>query len=184
MTNQQRHFPIGGKEGIFDAACRQQCDAALCPGQRQVLRSLGLVGARLVHSLFRAHSRLATARSNPSSLFENGQRCLRKVGLAGHSEREGFEPSVGFPTHALQACALDHSATFPCSASPRQKTVGFALPGRPFDARSELCQLAPRPLQPKDDQPSCQPETDRPWVETGSHLSAISGIIIPSVDLP
>ena len=27
-----------------------------------------------------------------------------------------------------------------------QKTVGFVLPGRPFDARSELCQLAPCPL--------------------------------------
>jgi hypothetical protein len=29
------------------------------------------------------------------------------------AEREGFEPSVGFPTHAFQASAFDHSATSP-----------------------------------------------------------------------
>ena len=29
------------------------------------------------------------------------------------AEREGFEPSVGFPTRLLQSRALNHSATFP-----------------------------------------------------------------------
>jgi hypothetical protein len=29
------------------------------------------------------------------------------------AEREGFEPSVGCPTHAFQASAFDHSATSP-----------------------------------------------------------------------
>ena len=30
------------------------------------------------------------------------------------AEREGFEPSVGYkPTHAFQACALNHSAISP-----------------------------------------------------------------------
>ena len=27
------------------------------------------------------------------------------------AERKGFEPSIGFPIHAFQACAFDHSAT-------------------------------------------------------------------------
>ena len=29
------------------------------------------------------------------------------------AEREGFEPSIGFPIHAFQACALSHYATSP-----------------------------------------------------------------------
>ena len=29
------------------------------------------------------------------------------------AEGEGFEPSVGFPTHAFQACTLSHSVTSP-----------------------------------------------------------------------
>ena len=29
------------------------------------------------------------------------------------ADREGFEPSVSFPTHAFQACAFDHSAICP-----------------------------------------------------------------------
>ena len=29
------------------------------------------------------------------------------------AERVGFEPTVGFPTHAFQACALSHSAISP-----------------------------------------------------------------------
>ena len=29
------------------------------------------------------------------------------------AEDEGFEPSVGFPTHAFQACALGHYANPP-----------------------------------------------------------------------
>ena len=40
--------------------------------------------------------------------------CVRLNSLRrAKTERMGFEPMVGFPTHALQACALDRSATFP-----------------------------------------------------------------------
>jgi hypothetical protein len=35
------------------------------------------------------------------------------------AEREGFEPSVGFPTPAFQASAIDHSATSPGCPSGR-----------------------------------------------------------------
>src|SRR5215510_8810523 len=39
----------------------------------------------------------------------------KKVSLA---ERGGFEPPVGFkPTHAFQACALNHSAISPAAVS-------------------------------------------------------------------
>ncbi len=38
--------------------------------------------------------------------------------LTGHDDKEmaepeGFEPSIGCPIHAFQACAIDHSATAP-----------------------------------------------------------------------
>src|SRR5207249_8355835 len=38
----------------------------------------------------------------------------RVLGLVKLAERGGFEPPVGFkPTHAFQACALNHSAISP-----------------------------------------------------------------------
>ena len=35
--------------------------------------------------------------------------------IYGVADREGFEPSLPFGKHAFQACAIDHSATCPCS---------------------------------------------------------------------
>ena len=52
------------------------------------------------------------------------------------AEREGFEPSVGFPTHAFQACAIDHSATSPGGASVR-------LPGPKHEGQEEIDPAAP-----------------------------------------
>jgi hypothetical protein len=41
---------------------------------------------------------------------------LTYKGLNAVAEKEGFEPSVGYePTHAFQACDLNHSSTFPRS---------------------------------------------------------------------
>ena len=43
------------------------------------------------------------------------------------AERVGFEPTVGFPTHAFQASAFDHSATSPGvrpAAFQGSRTVG------------------------------------------------------------
>ncbi len=34
------------------------------------------------------------------------------------AENEGFEPSIGFPIHAFQACALDRYANSPTSRVP------------------------------------------------------------------
>ena len=39
------------------------------------------------------------------------------------AEDEGFEPSVGHPTHAFQACALGHYANPPVLLS-RLKSIG------------------------------------------------------------
>lgn len=48
------------------------------------------------------------------------------------AEDEGFEPSIGFPIHAFQACALGRYANPPCPerklASPRYRFRVKQLP--------------------------------------------------------
>jgi hypothetical protein len=41
------------------------------------------------------------------------QNCIRHNSIASNAERVGFEPTVVLPTHAFQACALNHSAISP-----------------------------------------------------------------------
>ena len=50
---------------------------------------------------------------NSACTAEMGLGC-KQYGIAGwNAEREGFEPSVGCPTHAFQACTIGHSDTSP-----------------------------------------------------------------------
>src|ERR1035438_8605653 len=63
------------------------------------------------------------------------------------AERLGFEPRVGYkPTHAFQACALNHSAISPASANPlwgsRQRCAMF------FHSRGEARTPLTRLLNP------------------------------------
>ena len=44
------------------------------------------------------------------------------------AEDEGFEPSVGCPTHAFQACAFDHSATSPVENRRRPLAGSRSVP--------------------------------------------------------
>ena len=54
--------------------------------------------------------------------YEMGCRCAKLA------ERVGFEPTVEeTPTHALQACLLDHSSTSPrrgWDSNPRSELIG------------------------------------------------------------
>ena len=47
------------------------------------------------------------------------------------AEPEGFEPSIGCPIHAFQACAIDHSATAP-------RAVSSAVPPRDMKQLSQV----------------------------------------------
>ncbi len=89
------------------------------------------------------------------ALVRAAPRVLWKVSAesARLAERVGFEPTVGFPTHAFQACALSHSAISPES----QSVVG----GEPLSA----CRVggakrpgptARRSLQPSDTASPCR----------------------------
>ncbi len=49
-----------------------------------------------------------------------------KLGLLKMAEKEGFEPSVSFPTHAFQACAFDHSAISP-ETSRQNREVKYMI---------------------------------------------------------
>ncbi len=64
--------------------------------------------------------------------IDEGWACHPKPSGRRMAEREGFEPSVGCPTHAFQACALDHSATSP-EASPRPAKKPWRLLKRGAD---------------------------------------------------
>jgi hypothetical protein len=76
------------------------------------------------------------------------------------AEREGFEPSVGCPTHAFQACAFDHSPfttghsnpassaspiwNLPFRSTPRRTTKRSRL--RRVPGQSESCPAPPSDL--------------------------------------
>ena len=51
------------------------------------------------------------------------------------AEPEGFEPSIGCPIHAFQACAIDHSATAP-------RAVSSAVPPRDMKQLSQVGEWA------------------------------------------
>ena len=78
-------------------------------------------------------------------MLRNKKRPRRGVFRYLLAERAGFEPAVGYePTHAFQACDLNHSSTFPrraeysrlaCSPShqiKRYQAAGGALTASPF----------------------------------------------------
>lgn len=74
------------------------------------------------------------------------RRLAGSPGMAVHSVdglavRVGFEPTVGFPTHAFQACAIDHSATSPSHRTAR--FAGAAREGRQIAERGRGAQAWP-----------------------------------------
>ena len=65
-------------------------------------------------------------RNSSNGLDFRESRRVRGSGVRQVAEREGFEPPVGCPTHAFQACALDHSATSP------KLVIPLSLAARPW----------------------------------------------------
>ena len=54
--------------------------------------------------------------SSPRSIHQSKNPTLKCRVFVSVAERRGFEPPIGFPIHAFQACTLDHSDTSPCFA--------------------------------------------------------------------
>ena len=80
--------------------------------------SNGGAGGIVLASLGRLRSATALLRREPenSCLLQKQPQKTPLTGGRFVAEPEGFEPSIGCPIHAFQACAIDHSATAPCEA--------------------------------------------------------------------
>src|ERR1041385_2524060 len=82
--------------------------------------------------------------------FEGGDR--PKGAQTRLAERGGFEPPVGYkPTHAFQACALNHSATSPSAAAnvtlPRGAGNLFHWPSGDASRGRKIAACKPEPLR-------------------------------------
>jgi hypothetical protein len=84
-------------------------------------QSLGESGD-LAGTCFGKMTRLRGANKPGNACFRSATYCLSLA------ERVGFEPTVEeTPTHALQACLLDHSSTSPrrgWDSNPRSELIG------------------------------------------------------------
>ena len=59
--------------------------------------------------------KLLAPNSNPllTTYLNQNKKSTRLGAIPILAERRGFEPPIGFPIHAFQACTLDHSDTSP-----------------------------------------------------------------------